>query len=142
MFALSPRVKAVVLALGLFAIGIVCGITVDRWILIRRTGFFRRPPAAAYTQERLLRRYIQNLGLTPQQEQETKRILDESRESMRTIRREVNREIRDVVHATTSNIRDILTPDQRRRYNRWLRRRNPQRARPKPQPTPEPEQAK
>ena len=137
MLPLSPRAKAVVLALGLFAIGIACGIAADRWILIRRMGFFVRPQAAANTQERLLRRYIQNLGLTPQQEQETKRILDESRESMRAIRRKVNREIRDVAHTTTSNIRDILTPEQRRRYNRWLRRRNSQRIKPKPQPAPE-----
>ena len=142
MLALSPRVKAIILALGLFAIGIVCGIAADRWMLIRRMGFFMRPQAAANTQERLLRRYIQNLGLTPQQEQEIKRILDESRESMRTIRRKVNREIRGVARATESSIRDILTPEQRRRYNRWLRRRSPQRAGPKPQPAPEPEQAK
>ena len=128
MLSLSSRSKALLLALGIFLLGGVCGATLERWILFG----WGRPPMAFFSQrpsfrgprsdERFLRHFTQNLDLTPEQEQQIKQILDDSREQMTAQRREINRGMEDMLGATRSKIRKVLTPEQQEKYDKTFKR--------------------
>ncbi len=129
MLSLSSRSKAVLLVLGIFLLGAVCGATVERWMLFGGRGrpakafFHRRPPfRGPRSQEGLTHRFTRHLDLTPEQEQKVKRILDESREQMMAQRKETRKGMKDLLTATRSKIREILTPEQQKKYDKTFSR--------------------
>ncbi len=128
MLSLSSRSKAVLLALGLFLLGGVCGATVERWMLLGRgrppwAFSSRRPPfRGPRSEERLLHHFTQNLDLTQEQAQKIKQILDESREQMMAQRSEIDKGIKGLMSATRSKIREILTPEQQEKYDQTFDR--------------------
>jgi Spy/CpxP family protein refolding chaperone len=139
MLSLSSRSKAVLLILGLFLLGAVCGATVERWVLLGRgrppKAFFSRRPSfrGPRSQERLIHRFTRHLDLTPEQERKVKRILDESREQMMAQRKEIRKGMKDLLTATRSKIREILTSEQQKEYDKtfsqfarhWMRGPSP-----------------
>ncbi len=129
MFSLSNRVKALFLALGIFVLGVVCGATVERWILLsqnRPFNFKGPPPHDSFRggrgggrgpAEHLMQRFTHELDLTPEQEQQIKRILDESRESIQKLRHETHAMLENQTRGVREKIRELLTPDQQKKYD-------------------------
>lgn len=119
----ATRMKAVLLALGIFVLGAALGATYQRWLppgkdqrrsdRLERRG---RPPFGA-SAERLLNRYVRNLELNDEQRAEIEGILDEGRVTMGNMRREIRAKTETVTRKTWARIRDILTPDQQERFD-------------------------
>lgn len=144
MLSFSARTKAALLALGIFALGLVCGATLERWFMFGRP----RPPGGPFSRddrsfrgapspERMLRRFGRDLDLTPEQQEQIRQILEESREAMLKVRRDVHGRFEALSRNTRIKIRDILTPEQQKEYDElterfrhrmereWGRRRRP-----------------
>ena len=114
----ATRMKAVLLALGIFVLGAALGATYQRWGPpgkgqgISDRSERRRTPPFGPTSERLLNRYVRNLELTGEQRTEIEKILDEGRITMGKMRREIRAKTESVTRKTRARIRDLLTPDQ------------------------------
>ena len=121
MLTLSPRVKGLALGLGLVILGLLCGMLVDRWIILRRP----RPPLAAMGPrrigERLLGRLTRDQELSPEQEASIARILDASRDSIALVQSGVRNRMRAVTTRTRTEIQALLTPEQQEQYRKTLR---------------------
>ncbi len=119
----ATRMKAVLLALGIFVLGAALGSTYHRWLPTGKgQGIFdrserRRTPPFGSTSERLLNRYVRNLELTGEQRTEIEKILDEGRITMGKMRREIRAKTESVTRKTRAGIRDILTPDQQEKFD-------------------------
>ena len=141
MAFLSSRSRAVVFALGIFVLGIACGIIVDRWMLQYRRPWARmmagRPPAGPH-KDRILNRYTRELGLDDEQRDQVGAILEQSREAMHAVRRGVRQDLADALEGTRLQIREILTPEQVEKFDemskrmdeRWKKRRKGRQSRP------------
>jgi Spy/CpxP family protein refolding chaperone len=133
---LSTRTKAVLLALAIFAIGMVCGAIADRHVLTGHYRAFssgwrgrdRKPPLEV--KNRILARYERELDLSPDQKAKLMEILEESRRSMGEIRRGVRGEMDAVARDTRSRIRDLLTPAQQEKFDKLGERLRGRRPRP------------
>ena len=119
----ATRMKAVLLALGIFVLGAALGATYQRWGPpgkgqgISDRSERRRTPPFGPTSERLLNRYVRNLELTGEQRTEIEKILDEGRITMGKMRREIRAKTESVTRKTRARIRDLLTPDQQERFD-------------------------
>ena len=71
-----------------------------------------RIPQLGATSERLLKRYSRHLDLTEAQQAEIDQILDQSRELMVEVRKNIGTKIETVRRDTWAKIRDVLTPGQ------------------------------
>ena len=129
MLSLSSRSKALLLTLGIFVLGLVCGATAERWILLgpwRVEEFrFKGPPFRGSRfggppPERLLNRFTRHLDLTREQEQEIRRFLEESRESTWKVQEKVREEMQGIKQTTQSKILGILTPEQQEKYEKAI----------------------
>ncbi len=128
MISLSSRTKAVLLGLGIFLLGIVVGATIERWVLIRRgmphfmPPYADRPFPGRPVGDRLVHRFIRGLDLTEDQQQEIRRILDESREGAHNIQRAVRGKMDTLSNDTRSKIREVLTPEQKEKFDKMTSR--------------------
>ena len=142
MISLSSRTKAVQLGLGIFLLGIVVGATIERWVMISRgmphsmPPHADRPPPHGYRPpphadrpfpgrpvgDRLVHRFIRGLDLTEDQQQEIRRILDESREGAHNIQRAVRGKMDTLSNDTRSKIREVLTPEQKEKFDKMTSR--------------------
>lgn len=128
MLTLSSRSKALLLTLGIFVLGLVCGATAERWVLLSSNGVkkipFRGPhPVNHPPTERYLNRFKRHLDLNPDQEKKIKQILEKSRESTRGIRKKVHTEMEDIRKTTREKIKKILTLKQQKKYDETLKLR-------------------
>ena len=119
----AARKKAVLLALGIFALGAALGATYQHWLpsvtgqrISDRTER-RRVPRLGGASERLLNRYARNLELSDEQRGEIEEILDESRLTIGNVRREIRDRTESVTRKTRARIRNVLTPDQQERFD-------------------------
>ena len=114
----ATRRKAVLLALGILVVGIILGATGRNWLPAvgdRQTQEPRerlRIPRMGATSERLLKRYSRHLDLSDAQQAEIDQILDQSRELMVEVRKNIGTKIETVRRDTWAKIRDVLTPGQ------------------------------
>ncbi len=128
MISLSSRTKAVLLGLGIFLLGIVVGATIERWVLLRHDkSYFMSPHAdrsfsGRPVRDRLVRRLIQNLDLTDDQQLEIRRTLDESRRAAHDIQRAVREKMNALSNDTKSKIREDLTPEQTEKFDNMTSR--------------------
>ncbi|MDE2997669.1 MAG: hypothetical protein OXU79_01165 [Gemmatimonadota bacterium] len=119
----ATRLKAVILALGIFAAGLILGGTYHRWIPAlwdKQTRVPRerlRPARMGATSERLLKRYSRHLNLTESQKAEIDQILDQSRELMVEVRKDIGSKIETIRRGTWAKIRGVLTPDQQELFD-------------------------
>jgi len=140
MISLSPRTKAMFIALGIFSIGVVCGALGQRYLQqTERPPFYsdsaRRggPPRA----ERVLDIMTRNLTLTEEQRSTIGDILSESREEIGSIRAQIHKQMQSREATVKEKIRAVLTDEQREKYDTTLRRmerRRPPDHRPPPGP--------
>lgn len=118
MFDNATRLKAVLLAVGIFVVGLILGGTYHRWLPAvwdKQTRVPRerlRTPRMGAMSERLLKRYSRHLDLTEAQQAEIDQILDQSRELMVEVRKNIGSKIETIRRGTWAKIRGILTPDQ------------------------------
>ena len=108
---ITGRWKALVLATGIFAVGIVCGLALERYAVDRVV--FGRPPGG---EDRLRRRFTQSLDLSDEQQAHVREILETSRQRMMAHRREIFQEVESLSRETREGIMEVLTPDQRSRF--------------------------
>ncbi|MCE2440223.1 MAG: hypothetical protein J4F39_12450 [Candidatus Latescibacteria bacterium] len=114
----ATRLKAVLLAVGIFAVGITVGATYHLWLpaggdkQTQAPREHRRTPRMGATSERLLKRYSRHLDLTEAQKAEIDQILDQSRELIVEVRKNIGSKIETVRRGAWARIRVVLTPDQ------------------------------
>ena len=134
--SLSSRTKAVLLAVAILAAGFVCGAVADRWVLLRGGPLVGPRPGGPLREGRFVGRFARHLDLTEEQQQKIRSILDEGRESTRAMQTDVRTRMEEVRRETHSRIREMLTDEQREKFDRMSRRgprsRGWMRGRPKP----------
>ena len=119
----ATRIKAVLLALGIFVVGIILGANDHLWLpadgdkRIRAPREPRRTPRMGATSERLIKRYARHLDLTEAQQVEIDQILDQSREMMVEVRQNIGSKIETVRRGAWAKIRGVLTPDQQETFD-------------------------
>ena len=114
---IKARWGAVLLAVAIFAAGVVCGAVAQRVAIFR--GFLNYRPgmmAGPRGGDRFLHRFMQNLELTEEQQGQVQRILEKNRSEMMTSRRDVQREMRALSDSTRSRILRILTEEQQEQF--------------------------
>ncbi len=114
MSASSARstVLAAVALVVTFVVGIVVGVTGDRIVLWRRPDRMLRPPVTSF----MVKRLDQQLNLTPQQEVEVTRILQKHQERMSAVWSNIHPQLRNEIEVTNVEIRRVLTPEQRAKF--------------------------
>lgn len=105
-------VLAAVALVVTFVAGIVVGVAGDRILLWRRPDRTLRPPITAF----MVKRLDQRLNLTPQQEVEVTRILQKHHQRLGAVWSNVNPQLRNEIEQTNIEIRRVLTPEQRAKF--------------------------
>lgn len=119
----ATRLKAVLLAVGIFVVGIILGATYHLWLPAggdkqkQAPWQPRRTPHMGATSERLLKRYSRHLDLTEAQKAEIDQVLDQSRELMVEVRKNIGSKIETVRRDAWARIRGVLTPDQQEMFD-------------------------
>jgi Spy/CpxP family protein refolding chaperone len=84
-----------------------------------------------------LRRMQKELGLTPDQQKQVDVLIKESQERTRKLMEPVSPQLREELQRTREAFRDLLTPDQRKRFDEIQKQQRLQHE-PKRQPAPPP----
>lgn len=115
---LNPTTTATFVLMGVFAGGLLTGMLVERTVL---TG-----PGVAEAREVRVRTasrtpldreaMARDLGLTADQQMRIDVILDEQQQRMREIMRETRPQTRALLKETRARIEEVLTPEQRERW--------------------------
>ena len=125
MISLSPRTKAIFIALGIFAIGIVCGALGQRYLQqterppFSSEGTRRGGPSRA---DRVLDIMTRNLALTEDQRRAIGGILHQSREEIGSIRAQIREQMQAREATVREKIRAVLTEEQREKYDATMQR--------------------
>ncbi len=133
----------------IFGTGVVTGGLLVRHTELARTQRAPRPasptrpvmaPTPGVVRLEFLRRVQRELDLTPGQRERIDRILKESQERSRKIMEPVNPDLRLEFQRTRDEFKEVLTPEQRQRFEEMLK--HPQRPRDQHRPaTPQPQAA-
>lgn len=119
------RSLALLAVAALFFVGVVVGILGTHLFYARQ---LQKPGGLAALGNRLFVASLERrLDLTAEQRQEIDAILEESRREGNALRQEVAPRVMALVERTSERIEEVLTPEQRRKYER-LRRRHRRRA--------------
>jgi Spy/CpxP family protein refolding chaperone len=119
------RWQALVALAGLFVLGVVSGGLGAHLYYARALDRPPGPPPffAGFMGARLER----HLDLTPEQGARMRQILDQSRREAEALRRDLAPRMRDVMERSEQRIRELLTAEQRQRFEE-LRRRHRRRS--------------
>ena len=117
MFSFSPRTQAVLLFLGIFALGLVCGTIAERRFL-RPPGPRGRP----YDYNRMIERMGHDLDLSDEQESAVRAAFQEHRREIDTMRRKVGEDMRSQEQKLRERLKSILTPEQFAKFEERNRR--------------------
>jgi Spy/CpxP family protein refolding chaperone len=82
--------------------------------------------------EQFVQFLAENINLTPEQKDKVLKIVHESQQRTRILTSLVEPEMREELRATRESIREVLTPEQREKYEEILKRRLKQRDMPRP----------
>ena len=110
MFSFSPRTQAILLFMGIFALGLVCGTIVERKLL--------RPPGSPgargrpYDHNRMIERLSDDLALSDEQKKAVRAAFQEHRREIETMRRQVGEDMRSQEQKLREKLKTILTPEQ------------------------------
>ena len=108
------RWQALVALLGLFVLGVVSGGLGAHLYYARALD--RPPGPPPFFGGRLGPRLERHLELTPEQGEQLRDILDETRREAEALRRDLAPRMREVLERSEERIREILTPEQRQRF--------------------------
>ncbi len=117
MFSFSQRAKAVVLLLGIFALGLVCGVIAERRLL--RAPAPRGRPYSQGVVERLGR----DLALSDVQKKAIQRAFQDNRREIDAMRRRIGEDMRLQEQKLREQFEGILTPEQFEKFEKRNRRR-------------------
>jgi len=113
----STKLVATIVVLVAFAGGLVIGVVADRlWMMHHGPGPHR--VAIHVITARVLSRLDNELHLTPQQHQEVKQILDAHAARIQAISEGMHPQIRREVERNNAEIEQVLTPDQRQKFDK------------------------
>ena len=122
MFSFSPRTQAIFLFVGIFAVGLVCGIIADRKFL-RLPG----PPGARggrpYDYNRIIERMSDDLALSDEQKSAVRTAFQEHRREIETMRRQIGEDVRSQEQKLREKLKTILTPEQFAKFEEKNKRR-------------------
>ena len=120
---MKPKTTAAFLAIVIFFGGVGGGILLDRlWLgqssFSRYKHFkqFMGPHRFERIGERLQKKFTKELGLSSQQQEDLNKILTQRMELMKTRAKEQDQEMESLKEASRQQIREILTPDQKKRF--------------------------
>ncbi len=121
MFSFSPRTQAVLLFLGIFALGLVCGTIVER-------KFLRSPGPSGdrgrpYDYNRMIERLSDDLALSDEQKSAVRTAFQEHRREIETMRRQIGEDMRSQEQKLREKLKTILTPEQFAKFEERNKRR-------------------
>lgn len=121
MFSFSPRTQAVLLFLGIFALGLVCGTIVER-------KFLRSPGPSGdrgrpYDYNRMIERLSDDLALSDEQKSAVRTAFQEHRREIETMRRQIGEDMRSQEQKLREELKTILTPEQFAKFEERNKRR-------------------
>lgn len=115
------RSTAIAAVIGLFLVGILVGVFGTHLFYLHH---LREPGWLVKAGTRLLAADLKrDLDLTPEQEREIDAILAESRQDVIALRREMTPRVLAILDRSRSRIAEVLTPEQRQRFERFRERR-------------------
>jgi len=112
---MGGKLKASLLLVAMFLLGALAG---SSWQTYR----FQRRMLHPALMSRGLQRLQKELQLTPRQTAAIQDIFDKAHERARQVNEEVSWDLSDIHHDSVQAIRQILTPEQRREFERLHRR--------------------
>jgi Spy/CpxP family protein refolding chaperone len=120
----SASRKAIALLLLVFVLGIAFG-AVGTMMVNRRVFALRNRGAGGGgggDQTRLVNRLTHDLNLTPDQQKQLSEILTSTQTRYNGVRQQMNPQFEQIRNQSNDQIRQILTPDQRPKFEEFLRR--------------------
>lgn len=102
-----------------FVVGVACGITFNNWQVGGRVPPPLRHHGPRDPENFLLDRLKESVMLTPEQEQQVRKILEGQRQKLDSLRDEARPRFDAIRDETHDLIRVVLTPDQQQRFDRW-----------------------
>jgi hypothetical protein len=113
----GTKIVATIVVLVVFAGGLVTGVIADRlWTMHHGPGPHRL--AVHVITARVLSRLDDELHLTPQQHEEVKKILDAHAARIQAISEGMRPQIRQEVDRNNAEIEQLLTPEQRQKFDK------------------------
>jgi Spy/CpxP family protein refolding chaperone len=113
----STKIVATIVVLIAFACGVAVGVFGDHVWMMHHGGRARREAIHVIT-SRVLSRLDRELDLTPQQHTQVKAILDLHAKRVQNVFDAVHPEIRREIELGNDEIRRVLTPEQRAKYEK------------------------
>jgi len=117
------KIIAVIVVLAAFACGIVAGAVGDRIWMFRHGPV--RGPASHFIADRILKRLDRELKLTPQQHEQVKKIIETHRARVEGVFDAVKPQVHHEIEAANDEIRTVLTPEQRQKYEQLRMKMHP-----------------
>lgn len=127
-----PR-KATLLVITVFLLGVGLGAVGSYGLMKRAFAGSSERVSPAQRHARWVEHLTNELSLTPDQRQEVDKILTQLQARYKDIRERQSPEIKQARQASRDQIRALLTEDQKRKFDDFLRRLDEERAK-KPQP--------
>ena len=131
MFSLSSRTQAILLLVGIFAIGLVCGAIAERRFL--RDGPFRDGrrggpgPRGGFNStrpdNRMIDRLSRDLELSEDQKKGVLEIFQKNRQEIEVMRREIGGKMRSQEEKLFGELKNVLTEEQFAKFEERHRRR-------------------
>jgi len=123
--------RARLTVLGVFALGVALGaLAMDFY---QRSAWGRGPlgppPRGESARERHLQYLVKELKLTPEQTEQVRRILDETRQEFLQLRNEMRPRFEEIRRRSRERLRAVLTPEQQARFDELMRRSEEERER-------------
>jgi Spy/CpxP family protein refolding chaperone len=112
--------KAVLLVLVLFALGIALG-SVGTYLVTMRVQAARPQATLAHNPARTMRMYTRDLNLSTEQQTQIQTILNDTRARYSALHEKLDPEYEQVRQQGRERIRQILTPEQRPKFEDLLR---------------------
>ncbi len=122
------KIIAVIVVLAAFGCGVVAGAVGDRIWLFRRGP--SHGPGGRFIAERILKRLDRDLKLTPQQHDAVKKIIDAHRVRVEGVFDGVRPQVHHEIETANNEIRAVLTPEQRQKFEELRMRLHPHRGEP------------
>jgi hypothetical protein len=118
---MKRTVQAKLLIVGVFVVGLLTGAVL---LDVYETRVFSRDATredrAGLIRDNERPSYVEYLELTPEQNAEIRRILDNARDEVRQLRRETRPLFDAISEDSRDRIRALLSESQRERYNEWI----------------------
>ncbi len=123
----STTLLAIVALLATFCVGVLVGVAADRVFIMRG---MHRP--AGRSAEFMTKRLDRRLDLSPQQERQVAAIIERGQQRMFRVWGNVHPQIRQEIERTNAEIAQILTPEQRAKFDQVKMRMAPRHRGPRP----------